>query len=101
MNFNNLLFPSVLTFGQLTPQQAHDTFNANDRASIEPYSALAFYNTAQGETNNFGIDSFLYTDPGVINQVQVLSFTLPGIFAAELNAYGPQFSGQSGGIGSM
>jgi hypothetical protein len=101
MNYNNLLFPATLTFGQLTPQQANPTINPNDLGSLTHYSALPFYNTAQGETNDFGIVNFLYTDPGDINQVNVLGFTLPGIFAAPLNAYGPQFSGQSSSSGSL
>ena len=90
MNFNNLILPATLTFGQLTPQQRVDTTGANGNLT----SLTSFY-TAQGESNSFGLFTFLYTDPGTINQIQVLGFTIPGSFAAQFNAFGPTFSGQS------
>jgi hypothetical protein len=92
MNYNNLLFPAALTFGQLTPQQVQPIVNANGNQT-----GLASFNTAQGETDSFGIVSFQYVDPGIINQIQAFGFNLPGSFAAQLNAFGPQFSGQSNG----
>jgi hypothetical protein len=101
MNYNNLLFSATLTFGQLTPQQ---TAPPPTNPTTGQPTSLPLFNTAQGETDSFGIVNFLYTDPGVINQVEVLGFTLPGSFAAQLNAFGPQFTGQSSsssGSGSM
>ncbi|HEY7425056.1 MAG TPA: hypothetical protein VH682_12565, partial [Gemmataceae bacterium] len=90
MNFNNLILPATLTFGQLTPQQVQDTVDTNGNLT-----KLANFNTAQGESDNFGIANFLYVDPGTINQIQAFGFTIPGSFAAQLNAYGPTFAGQS------
>jgi hypothetical protein len=98
MNFNNILFSATLTFGQLTPQQTAPPMS--NPIGGQPTS-LPLFNTAQGETDSFGIVNFLYIDPGVINQVEVFGFTLPGSFAAQLNAFGPQFSGQNSSSGSM
>jgi hypothetical protein len=91
MNYNNLLFPATLTFSQLTPQQVQPTVNMTTSTT----TALANFNTAQGETDSFGIVSFLYIDPGTINQIQAFGFTVPGSFAAQLNAFGPQIASLS------
>jgi hypothetical protein len=83
MNFDNLFLPAILSFGHLTQQQLNPTVDNTGRPT-----GLPSFNTAQGETENFGIFSFHYTDPGIIDSVTVGSMTLPGIFAFALDAYG-------------
>lgn len=93
MNFDNLLLPATLTFGQLSPQQLTPSFNTTTGA----LTSLPPFNTAQGETDSMGLLRFGYTDPGVISSVDALGIDLPGMFAAALGAYGPLFSGQHSG----
>jgi hypothetical protein len=84
MNFDNLLLPATLSFGHLTQQDLSPTV---DKTTGLPTGFNSF-NTAQGETEDFGIFSFHYTDPGIIDSVTVGSMTLPGIFAFALDVYG-------------
>jgi hypothetical protein len=81
MNFDNLILPATLTFGQLSPQQVQPTVSGGQ------VTALRLQNTAQGMTENYGLFTFQYVDPGVISNVQIFGFTLPGSFAAALDAY--------------
>ncbi|HEY7314836.1 MAG TPA: hypothetical protein VH643_36155 [Gemmataceae bacterium] len=91
MNYDNLFLPATLTFGQLTPQQQASSFNSSgQQVGLPPYS------TAQGETDNFGLFSCQYGDPGVINNVDVLGFQLPGMVAMELGVYGPSTANANG-----
>ena len=82
-NFNNLLLPATLTFGQLTPLQQAYIYNS----TLTQISAFPSFYTAQGETDNLGILSYKYVDPGIINSVSVLGLNLPGIFAFATGAY--------------
>lgn len=80
MNFDNVLLPADLTFTPLSSQQTY-----------LGYGNWPPYTSANGETDSFGLFSFQYADPGVITSVQALGLQLPGIFAAELGAYGSLF----------
>lgn len=80
MNFDNALLPANLTFTPLSSQQTY-----LGSGSLPPYTS------ANGETDDFGLFSFLYADPGIIESMQILGLQLPGIFAAELGAFGSQF----------
>lgn len=83
LNFDNLLLGSNVTFNALSTQTST--------------SPLPPYNTAQGETDNFGPFSFQYADPGLITGVQAFGHEFPGIYAAAFGAYGPEFMGSNGG----
>ncbi len=83
LNFDNLLFPANVTFNPLPVPPAANTL-------------LPPYNTAQGETDNFGLFACSYSDPGVITSIELFGQTLPGFFAAALGAYGPEFMPNSG-----
>jgi hypothetical protein len=85
VNFDNFLLPADLTFTPLSSQQMQPLW--------PPYTSI------NGEMDNFGPFSFQYSDPGVITSVQALGLQLPGIFAAELGAYGSLFMNNSGGGG--
>jgi len=110
MNFDNLILPSTLTFGQLTPQQVYAEMIStalNPPSPIEsppppatppsppgvgpspfgPPTVLNPYYTAQAETDSFGLFGFNYLDPGTISTVTVLGLQLPGIFALNLGAF--------------
>lgn len=90
LNFDNLMFSSMLTFNQLTPQQQAGTFTTTGGPSgFGVQTSLPSFYTAQGETNSLlnGLIKFNYVDPGTIDTVSVLGFNLPGIFAFELGAY--------------
>jgi hypothetical protein len=76
LNFDNLLFPAALSFNTLVQQ---------------PTSGPGVLKTAQGETDDFGLFSFQYVDPGIIASVQIFGLQFPGFFAAALGAYGPAF----------
>jgi hypothetical protein len=76
-NFLNALFPALLTFGQLTPQQVAGNLNT----STGQVTPLPTFNTAQGETDDFGLFAYQYVDPGTINSMTIGSMTLPGGFA--------------------
>jgi hypothetical protein len=80
-NFDNIIFPATLTFGQLTPQQVQPTVTAGQ------ITALRLDNTAQGMKEDYTLFSFQYTDPGVISNVTFLGITLPGFFASQFGAY--------------
>lgn len=85
-NFDNLIFTATLSFGTLTYQQ--QTGNSNPSAG--PVILPSFY-TAQGETNNMGLLSFNYNDPGTITTFKNFGFTFPGSLAFTVGAYGPVF----------
>ena len=85
LNATNLYLPATLTFGQLTPQQVTGTYNTT--TTPETLTTLPSYFTAQGETDNLGILSYNYVDPGIINSVSVFGLNLPGIFAFATGAY--------------
>lgn len=85
MNFDNLLFPSMLSFNLLSAQQIF----GNTGAPI--------YNTGQSEMDTLGLFSFRYVDPGVIAQVLIFGQQFPGFFAAALGAYGPAFMNNGAG----
>jgi hypothetical protein len=74
-NFDNFLFPANVTF----PWQNSGYFASDFRLPT---------NSANGETDNFGLFSFQYSDPGVITSMELFGRQLPGIFAAALGAYG-------------
>lgn len=91
MNYDNLFLPATLTFGQLTPQQqASAVSSSGQQVGLPPF------NTGQGETDNFGLFSYQYGDPGVISNVDVFGFQLPGMVAMELGAYGPSAANANG-----
>lgn len=74
LNFDNLLFPAALSFNSLVQQPMNDP---------------GVLKTTQGETDDFGLFSFQYVDPGNIASVQFFGMEFPGFFAAALGAYGP------------
>jgi hypothetical protein len=80
LNANNLILPSTLTFGQLTPQQSYISVSTST-------FHLPSFSTAQGETEDFGLFSYNYVDPGVIISMKAFGQTLPGYFALALDAY--------------
>lgn len=80
MNFDNVLLPADLTFTPLSSQQTSIGYG-----NRPPYTSV------NGETDNFGLFSFQYADPGFIESVQILGLQLPGIFAVELGAFGSEF----------
>jgi hypothetical protein len=82
-NFDNVLLPAVLTFNQLTPQQVSPPSNPSTGLP----SVLPSFNTAQGETDSFGLITFQYVDPGIINAMTIGNLTFPGIFAFQFGAY--------------
>lgn len=65
LNFDNLLFPATVNFGPPSGQQT--------------------YNTAQGESDDFGLFGFQYVDPGLIASVRGFGQQFPGFFAAALD----------------
>lgn len=83
-NFDNLLLPATLSFGTLTPQQQFGSFS--NLIPPTQTSLVSFY-TAQGEKDDFGLFSYQYVDPGIINTVTALGRNFPGIFALALDAY--------------
>jgi hypothetical protein len=112
MNFDNLILPSILTFGQLTPQQVYAEMISTVLTPPPPIESppppatppsppgvgvppkpfgppivLNPYYTAQAETDNLGLFAFNYVDPGTINTVTVLGIQFPGIFALNLGAF--------------
>jgi hypothetical protein len=89
MNFNNLFFGAMLTFGQLTLDQLNAPI-VNGTVAGQP-----LYNTAQGETDSFGPINFLYSDSGVISYVLAFGIDFPGFVADQFNAYGPEFNSSS------
>jgi hypothetical protein len=118
-NFDNLILPSTITFNQLTPQQVYaqtiSSIIVQTSTPIPPPSPpiasspptgfppfgdptiLNPYYTAQGETDDLGLFSFNYTDPGTISTVTVLGLQLPGIFALNLGAFNGLTSSSSSG----
>jgi hypothetical protein len=81
-NFDNLIFVATLTFGTLSQQQ---------QTGNPTMGVLPSFNTAQGETNNMGLVSFNYDDPGTITTFQAFGFTFPGSLAFKVGAFGPEF----------
>lgn len=81
-NFINAFLPATLTFGQLTPQQVTGNLNT----STGQVTPLPTFNTAQGETDDFGLFAYQYVDPGIINSMTIGSLTLPGSFAYALDS---------------
>lgn len=81
LNFDNLLFAATVSFGPPPAQSP---------------SGAPVYNTAQGETDDFGLFSFQYVDPGLIASVRAFGQDFPGFFAAALGAYGPEFMNNGG-----
>lgn len=81
LNFDNLVFAATVSFGAPPAQ---------------PSSGVPVYNTAQGETDDFGLFSFQYVDPGLITSVRSFGQDFPGFFAAALGAYGPAFMNTGG-----
>lgn len=80
LNFDNLVFAATVSFNPLSAQQMSG----------------GVYNTAQGETDDFGLFSFQYVDPGLIASVRAFGQDFPGFFAAALGAYGPEFMNNGG-----
>lgn len=94
VNYDNFLFPALLTFTPLSPDQMSAYPGMGYWPPYSPFgngeTAWPPYTSVSGETDNFGAFSFQYADPGVITSIQALGFQLPGIFAAGLGAYGPK-----------
>jgi hypothetical protein len=82
-NFDNLLLPGNLTFGQLTPQQV----------------STQSLGTTNGETNNLGLFAFNYVDPGTINTVTAFGMQFPGLVALQLGAFNGLTSSSSSSSG--
>jgi hypothetical protein len=99
-NFDNLLLPGMITFGQLTPQQVHafeisQFQNRNPNPPPQGLDPQSFPTTlrpdltANGETDTLGNNllAFNYVEPGIINTVTALGLQLPASFALQLGAY--------------
>lgn len=97
VNYDNFLLPAYLTFTPLSPDQMSVYPGMGYWPPYGGYipgageTAWPQYTSVNGETDNFGAFSFQYADPGVITSIQALGLQLPGIFAAELGAFGSQF----------
>jgi hypothetical protein len=99
-NFDNLLLPGTITFGQLTPQQVHafeisQFQNQNPNPPPQGLDPQSFPTTlrpdltANGETDTLGNNllAFNYVEPGMIQSVTALGMTLPSSFAFQLGAF--------------
>jgi hypothetical protein len=109
-NFVNLLLPGTLTFAQLTPQQVY-AFEINSAQNMNPNfvegsnappafpTLLRPFYTANGETDNLGLFTFNYVDPGTINTVTAFGVQFPGSVAFQLGAYNGLTSSSSSSSG--
>jgi hypothetical protein len=99
-NFDNLLLPGTITFGQLTPQQVHafeisQFQNPNPNPPPQGLDPQSFPTTlrpdltANGETDTLGNNllAFNYVEPGMIQSVTAFGMTLPASLAFQLGAY--------------
>jgi len=94
-NYNNVLLPATLTFGQLTPPQEFANVTFSTTSAATPTTLPQVFYTAQGEKDQVGFFTYNYSDPGIINTVSVLGFQLPGLFAFATGAYNGLTTGSS------